>query len=206
MIFKSLVVGPLQVNCFVLGCDKSREGIVVDPGEDAHAIMEVIREAEIEVVEVVATHGHFDHIGRAGSIVSETRAPFTIHRADLPMVEGLMEIARAFGLGADPPPQVDRFLEEGDTVTFGEESLRVLYTPGHAPGNVSLIWPGHAIVGDTLFAGSIGRTDLEGGDVEVLLASIREKLLPLGDETRVYAGHGPFTTIGEERRHNPFLK
>ena len=205
MIFKSLVVGQLQVNCFILACQKTRQGIVIDPGDDAPAILDLIREDDIRIVEVVATHGHFDHIGRVVSIVEETGAPFAVHKDGLPAVERLSRIAALWGLEADPPPRVDRFLVEGDTVRFGEETLRVRHVPGHAPGNIALVWPGHAIVGDSLFADSIGRTDLEGGDLDLLLQSIREKLLPLGDETRIYPGHGPFTTIGAERRANPFL-
>ncbi len=205
MIFKSLVVGQLEVNCFILACEKTREGIVVDPGDNAPAILDRIREDGIRVVEVVATHGHFDHIGRAVSVVRETGAPFAIHRDDLPMVEGLVDIAAFLGMETDSPPKVDRFLAEGDTVRFGGETLRVLHVPGHAPGNIALVWPGHAIVGDTLFPGSIGRTDLEGSDPDLLLKSIREKLLPLGDPTKLYPGHGPFTTIGRERQTNPFL-
>ena len=205
MIFKSLAVGPMQVNCFILACERTREGIVVDPGDDVPAIMDLVREDDIRVVEVVATHGHFDHIGRAASAIRESGAPFAVHPGDRLMVENLPEIAAFFGLETDAAPEIGRLIEEGDAVRFGDESLRVLHIPGHAPGNVALTWGGHAIVGDALFAGSIGRTDLEGGDFEVLMRSIREKLFSLGDETEVYPGHGPFTTIGQERRTNPFV-
>ncbi len=206
MIFKSLVVGPLQVNCYILACEETREGIVIDPGENVPAILDLIREDDIHVVEVVATHGHFDHITRASSLIRETGAPFAIHPDDRFLVEGLEEIAGFFGLETDPPPEINRLLLEGDTITFGKETLQILHTPGHAPGNITLTWPGHAIVGDTLFAGSIGRTDLEGANLEILLKSIREKLFSLDDETHVYPGHGPFTTIGHERETNPFLQ
>ncbi len=205
MIFKSLIVGQLEVNCFILACEKTREGIVIDPGGDAPAILDLVREDNIRIVEVVATHGHFDHIGGASSVIRATGAPFAIHRDDLVLVENLSETAATLGLKTDPPPEIDRFIDEGDTVRFGEETLNILHTPGHAPGNITLVRPGHAIVGDTLFAGSIGRTDLPGGDSGVLMQSIREKLLPLGGDTHIYPGHGPFTTIGAERRTNPFL-
>ncbi len=205
MIFKSLAVGPLQVNCFILACEETREGIVVDPGDNVPAILELLVEDDIRVVEIVGTHGHFDHIGRVDSLKRETGAPFAVHEADLPVVKALSEVAPLFGLETDPPPDVDRFLVEGDAVRFGKEDLEVIHTPGHAPGNISLSWPGHVIVGDILFAGSVGRTDFEGGDMGILLQSVREKLFPLGDETQVYPGHGPSTTIGEERRTNPFI-
>ncbi|HCK11561.1 MAG TPA: MBL fold metallo-hydrolase, partial [Candidatus Latescibacteria bacterium] len=119
---------------------------------------------------------------------------------------GLVEIASWLDIDTDDAPEVDRFIDIGETITSGRESLSVIHTPGHAPGNITLLWPGHAIVGDVLFAGSIGRTDLEGADPTVLMASIREKLLPLPDETNVYPGHGLFTTIGQERATNPFLR
>ena len=205
LIFKSLAVGPLQVNCFILACEETREGIVVDPGDNVPAILELLVEDDIRVVEIVGTHGHFDHIGRVDSLKRETGAPFAVHEADLPVVKALSEVAPLFGLETDPPPDVDRFLVEGDAVRFGKEDLEVIHTPGHAPGNISLSWPGHVIVGDILFAGSVGRTDFEGGDMGILLQSVREKLFPLGDETQVYPGHGPSTTIGEERRTNPFI-
>ncbi len=205
MILRTLVVGPLQVNCFVAACEKTRESIVIDPGDEVPAILAAVGAEDIRVVGVVATHGHFDHIGRAQSLVDETGAPFAVHREDRSMVERLEEAGAYFGIETDPPPPIDRLLEEGEEVRFGEESLGVLHTPGHSPGNIALIRPGHAIVGDTLFAGSVGRTDLEGGDPEVLLRSIREKLFPLGDGTAVHPGHGPSTTIGQERESNPFL-
>jgi hydroxyacylglutathione hydrolase len=206
LIFNSLVVGPLQVNCFVLACEETREGIIIDPGENAAEILRIVERVEMNVVEVVATHGHFDHIARAGSVVEKTSAPFTVHPDDQEMVEHLEEIANLLGMDADPPPAIARYLTEGDTVKFGNESLGVLHTPGHCPGNVTLTWPGHAIVGDTLFAGSIGRTDLEGGDLTVLMKSIREKILPLGDDTQIYPGHGPSSSIGTEKMTNPFLQ
>ncbi|MBE85275.1 MAG: MBL fold metallo-hydrolase [Gemmatimonadetes bacterium] len=206
MILKSIVVGPLEVNCFVLACEDTKEGILIDPGENVPGIVKLIEEDGIKIKEIVATHGHFDHIGRVRSIKEQLGVPFAIHKDDLFMVEGLVEIASWLDIDTDDAPEVDRFIDIGETITFGRESLSVIHTPGHAPGNITLLWPGHAIVGDVLFAGSIGRTDLEGADPTVLMASIREKLLPLPDETNVYPGHGLFTTIGQERATNPFLR
>lgn len=206
MILKSIVVGPLEVNCYVLACEETKEGIVIDPGDNVPGILEMIEADNINVKEIVATHGHFDHIGRVKTLKEKLGVPFAIHEDDMFMVEGLVEIASFLDIDTDEAPEVDRFIRIGETITFGTESLSVVHTPGHAPGNVTLLWPGHALVGDVLFKGSIGRTDLEGADPEVLMKSIREELLILPDETHVYPGHGPFTTIGEERRANPFLK
>ncbi len=206
MILKSIVVGPLEVNCLVLACEETREGIVIDPGDEVPRILELIEGENIRIKEIVATHGHFDHIGRVRSLKEELQVPFAIHEDDMFMVEGLVEIASFLGMDTDEAPKVDRFIQIGENITFGKESLSVIHTPGHAPGNITMLWPGHAIVGDVLFAGSVGRTDLEGADPDVLMQSIREKLLPLPDETVVYPGHGPFTTIGKERASNPFLQ
>ena len=206
MLFKSIVVGELSVNCFVLACEKTRQAIIVDPGDDAPAILDLVKEDDLQIVEIVATHGHFDHIGCTASVIEATGAPFAVHRADLYMVEGLQDIAGFFGLKTDPPPKVDRFIDEGDTVRFGEESLGILHVPGHAPGNIALTWPGHAIVGDTVFAGSIGRTDFENSNHQQLLSSIQNKLFTLPDSTQLYPGHGPATTVGQEKRTNPFLQ
>jgi glyoxylase-like metal-dependent hydrolase (beta-lactamase superfamily II) len=199
-------VGQLEVNCFVLACEETREGVVVDPGDNAPGILELIAEDDIRVVEVVATHGHFDHIGRARSLMQETGAGFAVHPEDRSIVERMEAMAGYFGLETDPAPQIDRLLEEGDSVRFGKEAMRVLHTPGHSPGSVSFTWPGQAIVGDTVFMGSIGRTDFEGGSYETLMGTIRDRLIPLGDETEIHPGHGPSTTIGAERRTNPFLQ
>ncbi len=206
MLLKSIVVGPLEVNCLVLACEETRKGIVIDPGDNVPGILQLVKEDDIDVIEIVATHGHFDHIGRVTSLQQELNVPFTIHRADLFMVEGLVEIASFLGVDTDDAPRVDRFIEEGDTIAFGQETLDIVHTPGHAPGNVTFLWPDHAIVGDVIFAGSIGRTDLEGADPDTLMRSIREKVMVLPDETHLYPGHGPFTTVGQERRTNPFLQ
>lgn len=206
MLLKSIVVGSLEVNCLILACEETRKGIVIDPGDNVAGILQLVRENDVDIVEIVATHGHFDHIGRVTSLQKELGVPFTIHKADLFMVEGLVEIASFLDIDTDEPPKVDRFIEEGDTLTFGNETLDIMHTPGHAPGNVTFLWPGHAIVGDVIFAGSIGRTDLEGSDPDTLMKSIREKVMVLPDETHLYPGHGPFTTVGQERRTNPFLQ
>ncbi len=206
MLLKSIVVGPLEVNCFVLACEKTKEGIVIDPGDNVPGILDLIEEDGIRIKEIVATHGHFDHISRVKTLKEKLNVPFAIHEDDMFMVEGLVEIASFLDIDTDESPEVDRHLQIGEPLTFGNESLDVIHTPGHAPGNVSLLWPGHALVGDVLFAGSVGRTDLEGSDPAVLIQSIREKLMTLPDETHVYPGHGPFTTIGRERVTNPFLQ
>ena len=206
MLLKSIVVGPLEVNCFVLACEKTKEGIVIDPGDNVLGILDLIEEDGIRIKEIVATHGHFDHISRVKTLKEKLNVPFAIHEDDMFMVEGLVEIASFLDIDTDESPEVDRHLQIGEPLTFGNESLDVIHTPGHAPGNVSLLWPGHALVGDVLFAGSVGRTDLEGSDPAVLVQSIREKLMTLPDETHVYPGHGPFTTIGRERVTNPFLQ
>ena len=205
MIFKSLVVGQLEVNCFILACEGTREGIVVDPGEKIDAILQFVRENDIRVVEIVATHGHFDHIGRVASLKEATGAPFAVHKADEAMVEGLTDIAGFFGIPTDQAPTIDRFFDEGDTITFGNRTLGIVHVPGHAPGNVAFTWPGHAIVGDTVFAGSIGRTDFENSDHQTLIESIRTKILTLPDDTVLHPGHGPDTTVDREKRTNPFL-
>jgi hydroxyacylglutathione hydrolase len=205
MIFKTIVVGELSVNCFIMACEETKKGIVIDPGDNIDGILSIVKENNIDVIEIVATHGHFDHIGRVTTLKEKTGAPFTIHQADMFMVEGLVEIASFLSIDTDPSPEVDRFIDEGDTITFGNETLNILHVPGHAPGNVAFTWPGHAIVGDTVFAGSIGRTDLEGADPQVLLDSIRTKILTLPDNTILHPGHGPDTTVAKEKRTNPFL-
>lgn len=205
MIFISTIVGPLEVNCYILACEKTREGIVIDPGDDTDTIFQLIENHNIKIVEIIATHGHFDHIGRVASLKEKTGAPFAIHKADVCRVENLTSIVAPLGLQADPPPKIDRFIDEGDTIVFGRETLNILHVPGHAPGNIALTWPGHAIIGDTVFAGSIGRTDLEGSDLQTLMDSIHTKILTLPDDTVLYPGHGPDTTIDREKRINPFL-
>ena len=205
MLLRSLVVGPLGVNCFIVGCEKTHECIVVDPGDNVPEILQLARQDGVRITQIVATHGHFDHIGRAHTLMEETGATFSVHADDRPLVERSAEMAAYFGLETDPPPRIDRLLVEGETVVVGEESLGILHTPGHSPGNVTLTWPGNAIVGDTVFQGSIGRTDFEGGSLEVLLDSIRSKIFSLGDDTQLHPGHGPSTTVGQERTSNPFL-
>ena len=205
MIFLSTIVGPLDVNCYLLACEETRKGIVVDPGDDLDAILQLIASNDLDIVEIVATHGHFDHIGRVASLKKKTGAPFAIHKADLFMVKGLADIAAFLGFQTDPPPAVERFIDEGDTIVFGRETLNIRHVPGHAPGNIALTWPGHAIIGDTVFAGSIGRTDLEGADLQTLMHSIRTKILTLPGDTILYPGHGPTTTVDREKRINPFL-
>ncbi|MGA1196576.1 MAG: MBL fold metallo-hydrolase [Candidatus Latescibacterota bacterium] len=205
MIFKTIVVGELSVNCFIMACEKTKKGIVIDPGDNIEGILSIVKEHNINVIEIVATHGHFDHIGRVTTLKEKTGAPFSIHQADMFMVEGLVEIASFLSIDTYPSPEVDRFIDEGDTITFGHETLNILHVPGHAPGNVAFTWPGHAIVGDTVFSGSIGRTDLEGADPQVLLDSIHTKILTLPDNTILHPGHGPDTTVAQEKRTNPFL-
>lgn len=205
MIIKTLAVGPIMANCFIVGCPETREAAVIDPGDEADRILFELAESRLKVVQIVNTHGHFDHVGANRRLKSATAAPLSIHALDAPMLQSLARSAAAWGLRAEDSPAPDRLVEEGDLISFGNLALKVIHTPGHTPGGISLLVDGHLFVGDTLFAGSVGRTDFPGGDFDTLRASIQKKLFTLPDDVRVHTGHGPDTFIGEEKRHNPFV-
>ena len=204
LIIRNLEVGPIMANCFILGCEETREAVVIDPGDDAPEILSELADARLKIKYILNTHGHFDHVGANKKLKEATNAPILIHKADAPMLPALSAHARMFGLSAENSPEADRFIEDGDLISFGKITLKVLHTPGHTPGGVSFYTDGKVFVGDTLFAGSIGRTDFPGGDYDTLIASIQKKLFPLGDDVVAYTGHGPETTIGREKRFNPF--
>jgi glyoxylase-like metal-dependent hydrolase (beta-lactamase superfamily II) len=213
MIHEQLVVGPLRCNCHLLADARTREAVVIDPGDDAPEILAVIRRLGLRVVALLHTHAHFDHIGATRELREATGAPVLLHAGDRELYEALPEQVAAFGgmfglpLGeAREPAPVDRFVEDGDVVRFGREELRVLHTPGHTPGSVCYAGEGRVFTGDTLFRRSIGRTDLPGGDFEREARSILERLYTLDPGTVVYPGHGPETRIGEERAENPFVR
>jgi glyoxylase-like metal-dependent hydrolase (beta-lactamase superfamily II) len=205
MILKMLIVGPIQANCYILGCERTREAAVIDPGGDPDKILLALAKDHLRCVYIINTHGHFDHAADNKRIKEVTGAELLIHRADAPMILQQSRSGGMWGMKVDDSPPPDRYLEEGDVITFGDISLKVLHTPGHSPGGISLVTDKIVIVGDTLFAGSIGRTDFPGGDYETLIRNVREKIFPLGDDVIVYTGHGPKTTVGRERRTNPFF-
>jgi hydroxyacylglutathione hydrolase len=208
MMLETLVVGALQVNCYVLGAPGSGQAIVIDPGDNPAGILKVLRDRELKLVQIVATHGHFDHVLAARPLQEATGAPFYINRADLPALAAMRRTAISW-LGIDPgeAPAVDGDLFADHSLSLDDIVLEIRATPGHSPGGVSLVdHTGKRIfTGDALFAGSIGRTDMPGGDAKVLLTSIQEQILSLPDEYVVLPGHGPATTVGQERRSNPFL-
>ena len=206
MIIEKMAVGPIMANCFVIGCDETREGAVIDPGADADRIMAVVTASKLNITRIINTHGHFDHVGANREIKAITDAELIIHPLDAPMLGQLDQMARAFGMSVENSPPPDRTVEEGDQIQVGQLTLSVLHTPGHTPGGISLHMDGHVFVGDTLFQGSIGRTDFPGGDFDTIIRSIREKLFPLGDQVVVYTGHGPETAIGTEKQFNPFAR
>ncbi len=195
-----------MANCFILGCETTKAAAVIDPGDDADRILMELAKAELKVEYLINTHGHFDHVGANKRMKDATGAKIAIHPGDEPMLEELSRSAMMFGLSAENSPPADQVLNHGDTVSFGDITLEVIHTPGHSAGGICLYTPGHLFAGDTLFAGSIGRTDLPGGDYDTLIASIKEKLFGLADDTIVYTGHGPETTIGKEKQMNPFLR
>ncbi|MGD9042546.1 MAG: MBL fold metallo-hydrolase [Desulfobacterales bacterium] len=205
MIIKTLPVGPIMANCFVVGCPETLEAAVIDPGDEADKILQSVADSDLNVKTIINTHGHFDHVSANKGIHAATNAPILIHALDAPMLGQISASAANWGLSAEDSPPPDRTIAEGDSITFGRITLKVIHTPGHTPGGVSLFANGHVFVGDTLFAGSIGRTDFPGGDFATLKSSIQDKLFTLADDVRVYTGHGPETTIGHEKQHNPFV-
>jgi glyoxylase-like metal-dependent hydrolase (beta-lactamase superfamily II) len=189
-MLKKIVVGPYQANCYILGCKDTMEGLVIDPGDEVFRIVQAITESKLTIKSILITHGHIDHVGGAAELKRITGAPVGIHRLD----------SAALGFPAD------KHVDEGDTIQLGTYSLKVLHTPGHSPGGVCYLAPGAVFTGDTLFAGSIGRTDFPGGDYQQLIQGVKAKLFTLDDALRVYPGHGPLSTIATERATNPFFR
>ena len=204
MILKKLVVGPLAANCYLVGSEASKEGMIIDPGDEAEAILENIKDLELDIKSIVLTHGHIDHIGALKEVKGATGAEVAIHSDD---VQALQQnsVGAMFGLSYPTPPPPDRLLQDGDSVDIGDLHFSVLHTPGHSPGCICLLGGGVVFSGDTLFNFGIGRYDLPGGNYSQLMDSIHTKLMVLPDNTAVYPGHGPDTTIGTERQGNPFL-
>ncbi|MFQ5427668.1 MAG: MBL fold metallo-hydrolase [Thermodesulfobacteriota bacterium] len=204
---KSIEVGPLEVNCYLLWDSDTLEAFIIDPGGDGPLIKDEVNSLGLKVKYVVNTHGHFDHVGADGELRTFYSVPLAIHKADITLLKNASGHAEIFGIKAPPQPSPDTFLTNNALLEAGSISLKVIHTPGHTPGGVCLYNEGEGLLfsGDTLFAGSVGRTDLEGGSSEELMNSIKTRLLSLDDNVRVFPGHGPSTTIGDERRHNPFL-
>ena len=212
MLLEVRSTSPFYKNGFVLGCEKSREAVLIDPGDEVEDLLDVVRREKLSVAHILLTHAHVDHITGVGRAKAVLGAPVHLHRADQLLYETAEEQAALFGFRMEAPPPVDRFFEDGDRLAFGGYQVRIHHTPGHTPGGVCLqVGPSGMIgmqlfVGDTLFAGSIGRTDLPGANHDTLIRSITQVLFAFGDEAEVYPGHGPKTTIGHERRTNPFLR
>lgn len=207
MTFDVIVVGPLGVNCSVLGCESTGQAVVVDPGGDAERILAAVQRRGLTVTTIINTHGHFDHVGANLRLKEATGAELLIHAADEPMLSRVTTVAGMYGMHAENSPAPDRLLEDGQVIRFGNHTLQVIHTPGHTPGGCCLYLEAEQklISGDTLFADGVGRTDLPGGSHEQLVTSIRTRLFTLPDQTEVWPGHGPATTIGHEKRHNPYL-
>jgi glyoxylase-like metal-dependent hydrolase (beta-lactamase superfamily II) len=211
MLLESQAVGPFFKNGFVVGCEATREAVLIDPGDEVEGLLAYAARESLTIRHILLTHAHVDHVTGVAAAKRALGVPVYLHRDDLFLYERAVETGRMFGLTVEPQPPVDIFYSPGLVIAFGNYEVRWHHTPGHCPGGVCLQAgragsPGKDLfVGDTLFAGSIGRTDLPGGDHQVLIASIKNVLFPLGDDAIVHPGHGPDTTIGRERRGNPFL-
>jgi hydroxyacylglutathione hydrolase len=211
MIMETRAVGPFFKNGFVLGCEQTREAVLIDPGDEVQSLLTAAEQHKLSIRHILLTHAHVDHVTGVAAAKRALSVPIHLHRDDLFLYERAVESGAMFGLQVEPQPPVDVFYTKGQVIPFGNYEVRPHHTPGHCPGGVCLQVGKKGetgqdlFVGDTLFAGSIGRTDLPGGDYKTLIGSILNVLFGFGDEARVYPGHGPATTIGEERRTNPFL-
>ena len=205
MKYEMLIVGPLETNCYLVYCQDSLECAVVDPGAEADRIFLMIARKNLKPELILNTHGHIDHIGANKDVKEKYNIPLYLHSADSPMLENVQQSEMAIFLGAMDSPPPDNLLNDGDKIKIGKSSLRVIHTPGHSPGSVSFLGDGFLISGDTLFFGGVGRTDLPGGSWKDMESSIKNKILTMPDEMVVLPGHGPSTTVGQEKRANPFI-
>lgn len=207
MILKTLVVGPVATNCYIVSSESSKRGIIIDPGAEARLILNTVNDLGLTISLIVVTHLHFDHVGALAPVKERTEAKFALHEAEAGAGLGMLSrmLSSVMGGSFSQPPKPDRLLKDGDTIDVDGLRFTVLDTPGHSPGGISLYGHGIVFSGDALFNYGIGRTDFPGCSHEKLMDSIKNKLMTLPDETIVYPGHGPSTTIGEERRGNPFL-
>jgi len=207
MIHEILPVGPLQCNCSIIGDEQTREAMVIDPGDDVDQVLDLIRKHNLRVKQIVITHAHIDHVGGAMKLRKATGAPVLLNQNDYALLKMLDVQAAWLGMAAPEKVEIDQGIGQADTVKAGSLVGQVLHTPGHTQGSICLYFPAETmlIAGDTLFAGSIGRTDLPGGSFEKIIHSLHDRVLALPDETLVVPGHGPLTRIGEERESNPFL-
>ena len=211
MLLETRDAPPFYKNGYVLACDDTGEAVIIDPGDEVDGLLKVVSDGKLDVRHILLTHGHVDHVSGVAKAKAATGASIVLHRDDLFLYDGALQQASFFGLDMEAPPPVDRYYEVSEFITFGRCEAKVLHTPGHTPGGVCLLVglagqpPKKLFAGDTLFAGSIGRTDLMGGDHDTLIDSIRNVLFALNDDVEVYSGHGPVTSIGRERRTNPFL-
>ncbi|MDH4027612.1 MAG: MBL fold metallo-hydrolase [Nitrospirota bacterium] len=204
MFIEKFVVGPLGTNAYIIGDEKTKNAVVVDPGDEADRMLDLIKEKSFRINAIICTHGHFDHVGAVGDMKMVTGAKILMHKNDMETYAAAKDQAAFWGFGLDDQPKPDGFVEEGDEIKVGGLSFKVLHTPGHSRGGICLYGEGVLISGDTIFQGSVGRTDFPGGSHEMLKKSFK-RLLDLPDETKVYSGHGPETTIGRERKTNFFV-
>lgn len=207
MIHEIIRVGPLQCNCSIIGDETNREAMVIDPGDDIEDVLAIVRKHDLQVKQIVVTHAHIDHVGGAMKLRAATGAPILLNQNDYALLKMLDVQASWIGVPAPGKVEIDRSVTTGETVNAGAHTASILHTPGHTEGSICLFFSAEKrlIAGDTLFAGSIGRTDLPGGSMQKIMRSLHETVLALPDDTVVIPGHGPLTTIGNERENNPFL-
>lgn len=205
MIFETVIVGPMAVNSYIIGCDKTRTGAIIDPGDEAEKIIRAIDQLDLKIKYILLTHGHVDHLAKLHTLQDIFNAEFLMHEADSFLLAHSSTQAYMFGLPDPGNLKPDRFLKDGEIISLGNLEIKVLHTPGHSPGSVTFFVENKLFVGDLIFSGSIGRTDLPGGNFEHLMRSVNKNIFSLPEVTEIFPGHGPKTTVGIEKATNPFF-